>query len=315
MMRSSAKPFQCFLIALSTLSLSTFAPTAKSEDAVEGLGIEVKLVDAGGEPRRLVRLSPEVGQIQEADMIIEMKQQISLGGAAMPSQPIPAQKMTMKVEVTDVSSDGDISFDFEYTDMKVVDDPNNPSPIAATLEKMLEPMIGSTGRGVVTNRGITKQGEFDIPEDLSPQLKQMLAGMKDAMNRLSSPVPEEAIGDGAQWKVIQRIVANGMKLTQTSTHTITNLSGTGFEMSVEIEQKADPQEIENPMLPAGTKLKLDSLESTGSGKTTISESAIFPASSKVTVHTVSSMSIDAAGQNQKMKTDMTMGMSLQPIGE
>lgn len=310
-MGSSTRFMQCFFFCF---TLSIFSPLANSEDAADGLGIDVELVRAGNEPRRLVRFSPEVGTVQTSEMIMEMQQQVSLGGVAMPSQPMPPQKLTLEIKVTDVSSEGDVSFEFKYTDMKVIDDPNNPSPLKATIETMLKPMIGSIGRGVVTNRGLTKSGEYEVPDDLSPQLKQMLAGMKDAMNRLSSPVPEEAIGMGAVWKVSQSIVANGMKLDQTSTHTITNMTDDGFQMSVKLEQQADPQDIENPMLPPGTKLRLDSLESNGSGKSIIKENAIFPLSSEVKIGTAANMSIDVAGQAQKMKTDITMKMSLQKGG-
>ncbi len=314
-MNSSAGSIRCFLAAFMVFVLVGHSPTASSQDEVDDLGVEVTLISAGNEPRRAVRFSPEVGQIQKSDLIVKMSQKILVGGMAMASQPIPPQKMTMETKVTDVSSDGDISFEFEYTNMKVIDDPNRPSPIAATLEKMLEPMIGSTGQGVVTNRGMTRSGKFNVPDDLSPQLKQLLAGMEDAMNRLSSPVPEEAIGEGAQWKITQRVVANGMKLTQTSIHTVTSMSKDGFEMSVKLEQEAESQVITNPMLPAGTKLKLDSLVSDGTAEITVEEAAVFPVSSKMKIDSNSNMSIDAAGQTQKMTTEITMEMSLQTVDE
>lgn len=297
-----------------------FNHPVSAQDTDTDSAVKVELIDAGAEPRHIVRFSPQVGHKQTAEMIIEMQQKMSLGGAQMPSQEIPAQeipaqKMTIVIEVTDVSPEGNISFKFEYTDMEVVADPNNPSPIAANMQKMLEPMIGATGRGVVSNRGFTQEGEFDVPDGLNAQLKQMLAGMKDAMNRLSSPVPAEAIGQGAKWRVTQNMVANGMKITQTSTHQIKTIDTNGFDMLVTISQNAKPQEIQNPMLPAGTKLKLDSLQSSGSGNATINQSSIFPLASQAKISVVAHMTINAAGQTQKMKTDMKMGVSLKQIGE
>ncbi|MCM2373360.1 hypothetical protein [Aporhodopirellula aestuarii] len=309
-MRLSSPATLCVLIALLAI-----AQPASGQDADEAPEIVVELIEPGSAPRRVVRFTPQVGDKQTAEMIIDMQQKVSLGGAPMPSQAIPPQKMTMEIQVTDITAEDNIRFEFQYTDMKVVDDPNNPSPIAETMEKMLAPMIGATGRGIVTNRGLTQQGELDIPAGLNPQIKQMLEGMKDAMNRLSSPLPIEAIGQGAKWRVIQNLEANGMKLTQTSTHEITSMTGDGFEMSVSVSQNADPQEIQNPMLPAGTTLKLDSLKSSGSGTTKIEESSIFPIASEVSINTVANMSIDVAGQNQKMQTDIQMGMKLNQVGE
>lgn len=314
-MNSTTLRYRCFLIAFCVLVLQSVTSTVRSEEVTEPPKISVELVEPGIEPRRAIRFTPELGAKQSAEMIIDMQQKVSLGGTAMPSQTIPPQKMIIETEVTEVAANGDISFQFEYTDMKVVDDPNNPSPIAATMEQMLAPMIGATGNGVVTNRGLTRKGKLNIPEGLAPQLKNMLEGMKDAMNRLSSPVPEEAIGKGAQWKVVQRLVANGMTLTQTSTHTITDMTEDGFEMSIALDQNADGQQIENPMLPAGTKLNLDSLDSTGSGTTTVVAGSIFPTNSNVSMNTVANMSINVAGQDQKMKTEMTMKMSLRELVE
>jgi len=292
------------------LCLFSFSPgIANSEDiAPDAAGVQVELIRPGDEPRRVVRFTPSVGDKQTAAMTIKMNQKMTLGGNQLPSQPIPPQKITMEIEVTDVAENGDITFEFEYTDMVVLDDPGNPSPLAETLETALKPMIGSTGSGILSNRGITRKGEFNASDGLSPQLKQMLDGMKESLNRLSSPVPVEPIGRGAQWKVVQEVTANGMKLTQTSTHEILRIDENGFEMSVAIKQTAEPQDIQNPMLPPGTQLKLDSLDSNGTGKSTLMENSILPVSSQLTIQTVADMSLDIAGQKQQMKTEVEIEM-------
>ncbi len=286
---------------------------AVAETPQDDGSVQVRLLEPGAEPRHVVRFTPQVGDKRTAELIMKMNQQISMGGNKLPSQAMPPQKMTMEVHVTDVAANGDIAFDFKYTDMKVIDDPDNPSPIASMIDNLLKPMIGSTGSGIVTSRGFARKAEFNIPEGLSPQIKQMLEGMKDSMSRLSSPVPAEPIGKGAKWEVVQYITANGMKLKQTTTHEIKQIDNDGFEMFVMIDQAAEPQDIKNPMLPAGTKLTLNSLTSKGTGKSTIVESSVFPISSVVSLESKTDMSVDVGGQAQQMNTDLTLEISLNQV--
>jgi len=309
-MRPSIPYYLCFV-----LCYLHFAHPLQAETVVEKPGVSIELLEPGNAPRREVRFTPQVGDKQTAEMIIKMEQVMSMNGNKMPSQNVPAQRMVMQVEVTDVATNGDISFDYTYTDVGVVDDPNNPSPIAETIRTMLKPMIGATGRGIMSNCGVMKKGEFDIPEGLAPSIKQMLGGMQDSMNKLSSPVPTEPVGVGAKWQVLQELEVNGMKLTQTSTHEIESIDDNGFQMSVEISQQADPQEVKNPMLPAGTSLQLDSLKSSGEGSSKVLESSLFPVSSKVAIETTVDMSIVVADQKQKIQTEMKMEMELSPVAE
>ena len=133
------------------------------------------------------------------------------------------------------------------------------------------------------------------------------------MNRLSCPVPAEPIGLGGKWRVIQDVNANGMQLTQTSVHEITELDSSGFTMSISVTQDAQPQEIKNPALPAGATIKLDSLDTTGTGTGTssLSTTSIFPVKSELQIETKVNMAVSAAGQNQKVTTDLKMEMTLE----
>lgn len=274
-------------------------------------GVTVELIEPGTSPHREIRFKPAKGAKQTAVMTIKMNQSISMQGNKLPSQNVPPQKITMEISVNDVAANGDIGFDFKYTDLQVVDDPNNPSPIAETLRTNLKPLIGASGSGIVTDRGFTKKGELNIPKELAPQLKQMLEGMKDSMNRLSSPVPAEPIGLGGKWRVIQDVNANGMQLKQTSIHEITKIDANGFTMGVRITQDAQPQEIKNAALPAGTTLNLESLNTTGEGTSSISSASIFPSNSEIQIASKVEMALSVQGQNQKMTTDLTMEMTLE----
>lgn len=275
--------------------------------------VQVELIEPGTPPLQDIRYKPRVGETQTAVMTISMDMTMSLAGNAMPTQAIPAQKVTFDTTVEEISGDGDIKFGFIYTSAEVVDDPKNPSAMAPMLKDMIMSLEGATGSATVTDRGMTKSAEFNIPEDMAPQMKQMLEGMKESMNRISSPVPSEPIGLGAKWKVTQDLVANGMQIMQTSTHEITKFDSGGFTMTVKVTQTADPQEIKNAALPAGTKLSLVSLDTDGEGTSQVETASIIPVQSSLSIKTQSTMDMEVAGQKQQMTTDLTMAMELETL--
>ena len=273
--------------------------------------VVVELIDAGAMPRRELRFTPTQGAKQVSVMTMKMSQSITLGGQAIPAQNIPANKITIESTIDKVFENGDIGFKFTYTDITIVDDPANPSPIATIMKTMMQPLVGTSGTIVLTNRGLTKQVDMLIPEGVSPQLKQLIDGMSGAMNQMSAPVPEEAVGLGSKWSVVQNINANGLQLKQTSVHEMIELVAGGFTLSVTLTQEAEPQEVTNAAMPAGTKVALKSLTSKGAGKTVVDSNLVLPKTVNVEVATQAVMSIDVAGQNQDMTTDMKMAMTLE----
>lgn len=300
-----------FRVLLLLLASTTVVTTARGADPAEP--VKVELIDAGTAPLQPLRYSPRVGETQSAVMTISIGMTMSMAGNAMPAQIIPAQKVTFDTTVENIDADGDITFSFIYTGAEVVVDPKKPSPMAPMLKEMIKSLVGATGSATITNRGITKSAEFNIPEGMAPQMKQMLDGMKESMNRISSPVPSELIGLGAKWKVTQDLVANGIHMLQTSNHEITKLGTGGFTMKINVTQSADPQEIKNPSLPAETTLKLVSLDTNGEGTSQVETKSVIPVQSSLTIMSKSTMDLEMAGQKQQMTTDVKMSMELETL--
>ncbi len=286
--------------------------TAQEKEAPP-YAVTVELIEAGTAPLRELRLAPKKDATQTAVMTMGMKQAMSIGGQQIPAQNIPATKITIKTSIENVAENGDIAFTYSYTEVDIVDDPANPSPLADIMQSTVKPMVGTTGHIVVTNRGFTQRAELDIPAGVPAQLQQMLEGMKNSMSQMSSPLPAEPVGVGGKWRVVQTMNANGLQLKQTSIHEITQLSEHGFAMDVSVTQNADPQEIKNDALPPGTNIKLKSLKSTGSAKSTIELGSVFPIQTSMKITSQTAMSVEAAGQNQDMTTEMKMDLTLEPL--
>ena len=274
--------------------------------------VEVELLDAGREPRQVIRFAPTAGDKVTVAMTMKMSQGMTVNGAKQPETPLPTQKFTMDIKVNDVKADGDVHYGFIYSDIEVFSDPQNPSPAVDAIQGLMQPMVGSKGSGIVTNRGFSKKSEFEIPENLSPMLRSMLDGMKDSINQLSSPVPGEAVGLGAKWRVVQNVNSNGILVKQTIDHEVTAIDEKGATTKFTLTQEAEPQEVKNPGLPPGISVKLDSIDTKGSGTSQLTYDSIFPALHTTDVASEIHMTISAAGQTQKTTTDLKMQMTLEP---
>lgn len=310
------RPFVAFvaitaLVAGLAMATSVHADTETPQLQAENDGVKLRLLEPGATPRSEIRFTPKKGLKQTSIMTMDMQIAVSMAGQQPPQQKMPGQRMTIEIVVDDVMPNGDFAYRFEYTKMEVIDDPNNPSPAAQTIRDSLKPMIGMTGEGVTSNRGITRSARINVPENAPPMVKQLLGGMEDALQRLSAPLPEEAVGVGAKWEVIQDVTANGMELKQTTVYELVAFVEKGFTLSSETTQSAEPQQIKNPALPPSMKMMLDSLDTTGGGTSTLHTDMVMPVDSSVSVNSDAKMSMTIAGQQQKMNTKTAMKMKLQ----
>ncbi|HTB86256.1 MAG TPA: hypothetical protein VK742_21590, partial [Candidatus Sulfotelmatobacter sp.] len=86
----------------------------------------VKLLEAGSEPLKVLRLHPAVGDKQSVTMTLQMNMAMSAAGNSVPAMNLPAMVMTMDSEVKDVSPDGEISYAIVFSSADVVSDKDTP---------------------------------------------------------------------------------------------------------------------------------------------------------------------------------------------
>lgn len=295
-------------LILSLLAISFLSqPLLAQEDH----GIEVELLEAGTSPRQILRLKPTKGSKQSSVMTMTMAQKISMRGQKLPAPETPPMAFTIDVTINDVATNGDVNFEFVYSNVELLEDASNPSPISGVLKPILKSIEGLSGSGVVSERGFTRDSRMVIPEGVAPQLRMMLSSLQESMSRISAPFPEEEVGVGGKWNVIQMVTANGLTLKQTTTHTLKGFQGDKCDIVTEVAQSAEPQDVKVPGLPDGTTMKLKSLEFSGDGTMLFDPKSIFPTSS-VSVGSQASMQIIIGGQSQDMETDTKIKLKIAP---
>lgn len=304
----------CKLILIFCVSIVASAYVAShAQDATKkpDEAAVVKLLEAGSNPKTKLRMTPVKGTKQTSIMTMKMDQTIVMRGQKLPATPTPAMQFTVDVTVTDVASNGDFTFEYSYPKIGLVDDDTVPALMKETMTSMLKSIEGMSGSAVMSNRAFTKKSEIKLPPKSNAQIKAMIDGMKESMSRLSAPLPEEPIGVGGKWSVTQLVEVNGMKLKQTSINTLNKIGGGKYDLSVEVTQTAEPQEVKTPGLPEGSTVTLESLESTGKGTMMLDANHVFPIS-EIRSDSKISMEMNAGGQEIPMQIDMKLEMNIGP---
>lgn len=225
------------------LIVATLLLAACGKDDAPGL----RLLHAGTGDKHLLRYSATKDTTYEVVMTIEM----DLGTGL----ELPVTSVTMEIKVTDVTPEGDISYDFRFTDVEVEGTEVPPEP--------KEMMMSMTGSAVVDSRGVNKAGKFEIGDDAPDAVKQMLSKFEEQLRQMSCPFPQDAVGIGAKWTLTQDIDTAAFMMRQVGTFELVELEGNRGKLRVSLKQSAEDAEMN---LAGGARATLLSLDSTGTGE-------------------------------------------------
>ncbi len=315
-------PLVAFVLAASLgLSSAATAPTnapAKADKAevkadekatAAPAVTRLKLLNAGAEPRKALRLSGKPGDKQSMTMTMKMSMNVGAGGEQAMAMKIPAIKMPFDVTTTSVAESGDISYDIVMRDPNVVEDADSMPGMLDAMKASLGSMKGLSGKGTVSNRGFNKATDLKLPADANPQFRQVMDQMN--LSQMSSPLPEEAVGPGAKWEVTMPIQSQGLSLEQKSTCEVVSIEGSIVKLKTSIVQNAANQKIENPAAP-GLEMTLKQMTGSGTGTTTMDLRKLMPTEGTVDFHADMSMAVNTGEGEQTMTTKVEMNMRLTP---
>ncbi|HEY5913885.1 MAG TPA: DUF6263 family protein [Verrucomicrobiae bacterium] len=267
----------------------------------------IKLLDAGAEPRKVLRLHPKEGDRQAVDMTLKMGMELQLGDTQNQAVKLPAMKMPMEVTIKSVSPDGDITYEAVMGEPSIADEGAGASPLTDIIKTSMAGVKGLTGTGTVSSLGLVKAVNIKLPSGADPQTQQAMDQMKDSLAQMSAPFPEEAIGPGAKWEVSQPIKSLGMTLNQVTTYQLVAIDGERVTSKSTFTQNASNQKIQSPTMP-GMKMDLTKMTGRGSGDVKLDLERLMPAQATVDSHAEIAVGMDAGGQKQTMK--MTMDLKL-----
>ena len=292
--------------------LSTNAPEAQggAKVATSIPTTEVKLLEAGAEPRKALRLHPSPGDKQTLSLTMKMAMETKMGEMPGQNMKIPAMTMNMDVTVKDVSDKGDITYELVMGDTTVADDPGGTPQLAEIIKAALGGSKGMTGTGTMSSRGFTKGMEFKVPPGADAQTRQLMDQMKDSFASLTAPLPEEAVGPGARWEVKMPIKSQGMTIDQTANCELVSIEGERLTTKSTVTQRAANQKIENPAMP-GLKVDLNKMTGTGTSESTYDLGKLLPLAGTTVLHSETDMAMNMGGQKQPISTKLDLNVHLE----
>ncbi len=285
-------------------------PGAQGKPESQASGVEVKLLQAGAEPRKALRLHPKAGEKQSMAMTLQIGVEVKMGQMQNPPMKFPPMTMAMEVTVQDVAPDGDITYEAVMGDTAVAEDPGANPQIIQGLRSALGGIKGMSLSGKVSSRGLSKGFELKAQGGQDAQAAQIMDQMKDSFGNMSVDLPEEPVGIGGKWEVRMPIKSQGMTINQTAVYELVSIEGEQIKAKSTLTQAAANQKIRNPAMP-GMDMNLVKMNGAGTADMVYDLTRLWPAQASIKMRTDSSLGVNAGGQKQTMSTRTDLSVSLQ----
>jgi hypothetical protein len=290
----------------------TNAPEAQAgaQSATSTATTQVKLLEAGAEPRKVLRLHPSPGDKQTLHLTLKMAVETKMGEMQSQAMKLPAMTMNMDTTVKDVSDKGDITYELVMGETTLADDPGGNAQLAEIMKAALGGIKGMSGTGTVSSRGLAKGMEFKVPPGADAQTRQVMDQMRSSFSSIAAPLPEEAVGPGARWEAKIPIKSQGMTIDQTGTSELVSIEGERVTTKGTFTQRASNQKIESPAMP-GLKMDLIKMVGTGTGESKFDLGKLLPSEGTTDLHSETDMAMNMGGQKQPISTKLDLNVRLE----
>jgi hypothetical protein len=275
--------------------------TAPDSTGRSGAPARVVLLEAGKEPRAQLRYHLPSTSKEKMGMTITMAVEMGMTTQTVNVHLAP-MRMEMELGVTEKLGDREVRVRFRVTRAELEEGGDQMfATMREQLATELKKMVGAAGTLVMDNRGLVRDMTLALPDGMDPQMKQTMESSRQAMEQISSPLPEEAVGVGARWQVEQVLAQNGLVIKQTSVFELAELRGTRGTLRTTVVQSADPQIAELAGLPAGVQAQLLSHSGAGNGTGELDLGQLVPGKSSKGVKTETAIKVTGQGQDQTMQ--------------
>lgn len=292
---------------------TTRSATTSSGDKTDGAPV-VKLLEAGAEPRKKLRLALVEGSTVRAALTMKFGIQLEADGKPLPSSAIPPIRVDLGTTVNEVKDSGDARIGFAYERIEVVDDGSaDKSVVEQVRQSGIDKLANLKGETTVTRRGVAKDSSIDLPEDLPPALEQVVGQLSQQTGNLTVPFPEEAVGEGAKWNATTSVDAGGIEAELVLTYTLRQLDGDQYVLDVSYEQTADRQKADLPGVPEGTEVELRDLLVKGTGEIAGNVASVLPTLSTLSAAGTVNMDVKSATEQGKLVQKLSLEVTFETL--
>lgn len=274
---------------------------------------QVELLNAGNAARQTLRFQPAINAKEMALMTVTTDMEMSVTGQPASKFKLPGSLMTIEAMATKIDANGDIQAQFKYADADVVSTTDTPEEALAAMRRIIKKLVGMKGSFIVDNRRQTKAFNVSLPRKIDADAKQIIEQISQSLNQLSLPLPEQAVGVGAKWRVSSPININGINMMQIATYQLLALQDGFAVFDVNIQQQAAAQQVNQSGAPKGATVTLQSYNSQRQGQITMRLDRLIPIRSKLSLRSNSQTSTtnDRTQEVTAIDTKLTMDLALE----
>jgi hypothetical protein len=188
---------------------ATGAPATSTTEADEVVDELVLVLDHGAEPRREIRVAPEIGTVERVTTRVDAAQSMEYAWG-WEDVPVPVFELDRSVTVTSVDG-GRITLQQVPYAYRIVDARGLDPAILGEYDRVFDLLLELTSTTVVLDhRGqvleqtmVGEAAEYDLPS---------FEGLATTSSEISVPLPLDAVGLGARWRVETDSVVSGMRM-------------------------------------------------------------------------------------------------------
>jgi hypothetical protein len=287
----------CFLLLMQS-GFAVAEPCQRADPTGLAEWPQVELLSRGEEPRQALRVRLEEGDVQRRQL--EMAVSMAQVGESGPVQAVPLPLLVFDIETRVGSVDQNLArVHYRYLSADAHPAPGVPSEVLEATRSAIQGMSGVSGSYVLSHCLYADDLRLSSPEGIDDRIDGQLRDLEAGLGLLSDPLPDEAVGLGARWKVSWHRVENaltqpgtgGVRLHQSTIYTIEAMDGHRITLRIELSQSAEPQEVEPPEL-RNLVVKLVHLESSGQGRMVLDLGAILPIEAHTELSTEQLITVD-----------------------
>jgi hypothetical protein len=244
----------------------------------KGATSKVLLVSSGADPKAPLRYDFALSSKQTT--VMKTSTRMGSGGRTV---ELPVVEMTLALEsAAEKDASGRVRVSGTLTDVSVKAGAGpEQKQIADAMGPGLSPLKGLQVGYSVDSLGKAYDVMLEAPGAKSGPAAKLVDEMRRSFEALVPPVPEEPIGEGAEWQVIQRLDA-GVDVLQWTTYSLKKIKGDKVKIVALVQQLATSGKLTLPGASRGVSLL--SYDGSGVAETSMALSSFIPEAGVGTVN-------------------------------
>lgn len=299
-----------FLSLFAALCLALLWLDSPGAVAADGNRSEVRLLEPGIGERTVLRWKPEAGIPVRVRMVMHMQMSMAFDGQKLPGAELPGFAFNIVVTADNPNELGHFPVRSVYEKVELVGE--TEPMIRDALLQALRPLEGAEMQFVIDDRGLLQSMDL---RNFAPQVLEMLGGeraLRQMIESLADPMPEEAVGVGAKWEVKQIMRAPNAPVIESVVE-YELLSRDGDQLNLKITSTQTGKEQDFDVGVPGAQAKLNSASGSYHGTAFVRLSRLVPVNATNEGQMEFSFTITERGRTQRMDQTIRMKVTIEEL--